>query len=398
MGVGKTHIWKEDHAIADGAITVAVVIESPLRGKSRLWFKLPLQFESLVSESLDPFVVANIFFIMGEGTECILHGSVSPSLLRNLAEFQSAWATWKPDKYKQVEIIADELAEEAVAQNDLAIAAFSGGVDSAFTMYRHRTGACPVHWRRNIDAGLFVHGFDIPLDQSEAFDRASERIGKTLASLDVRLITMSTNLQELNIEWDDTHIAGVASALMLFKKTFCEGLVPSGPSYHKMLIPWGSSPITDHLLSSNSFAIVHDGAGFKRVEKRELLEGWEEGFQNLRVCFLADHRDKNCGRCSKCLVDMLDAFRTGKRIPASFPEFTDQLFAEMIIPSKKEFEGWNRKLVEAKRDLVNDSWLPILEKRLNELRPTFNDVTDSDSKLKKLGRRFGLNQIFERIK
>ena len=394
MAAARTHIWKEDPVFADGSITLAATIESPVRGKNRLWFTLPEEFAPLLTESYDPFVVANIFLIMSEGSQCAIHGPVSPSLLRNLAEFQSAWAAWRPDKYKQVEIVADRSAEEALAEQDLAIAAFSGGVDSAFTMYRHRAGLCDKNWSRNIDAGLFVHGFDIPLEQKEAFERAAVRIGKTLASVDVRLITMSTNLQQLNIEWDDTHIAGVASALMLFKKNYREGLVPSGPSYHRMLIPWGSSPITDHLLSSKSFAVVHDGAGFKRVEKRGLIDKWEEGFQNLRVCFLADQRDQNCGQCSKCLVDLVDAVLTGKRIPASFPEFGAESFAGMIIPTKREFEGWNRRVAELKQSSSRESWLPALEKRLQELRPTFNDEIPADSKLRKLGRRLRLNRIF----
>src|SRR4030095_6018369 len=297
MRAEKTQLWLEEPEESGDSITLATTIESPKRGRCRLWYRVPREFSSLIGTGCDPFVVGNIFLIMSEGAECTVHGQVSPSLLRDLTEFQAAWASWRPDRYKQVEITATlEREQPAADPPGLAVAAFTGGVDSCFTMYRHRTGLCDKRWQRNIEAGLLVHGFDIPLEQEQAFERAANRIRQTLSRVGAKLITMSTNLQSLNIEWDDTHIAGVASCLMLLKGRYREGLVASSHSYGELPIPcWGSNPVTHHLLSSSSFKIVHDGAGVKRSKKVRAITSWTEGFENLRICYSAERRDENCG-------------------------------------------------------------------------------------------------------
>src|SRR4030095_5164857 len=262
MSASKLHLWVQEPVTDGDSVTLSAVIESPSRGRQTLWYKIPNEHSALVSSSCDPFLVGNIFLITSEGADCRFHGNVSPSLLRNLAEFQSAWSVWRPGKYEQVDISADKESEECEAESDAgALAAFSGGVDSTFTVFRHRTNKCPKAWTRSIEACLFVKGFDIPLDHDEAFQRACSKIETTLSKMSVNLITMSTNLQALNIEWDDTHVAGLASALMLFKHRYTEGLIASGCAYSRLVLPWGSNPITDHLLSSSSFRIVHDGAG-----------------------------------------------------------------------------------------------------------------------------------------
>ena len=48
---------------------------------------------------------------------------------------------------------------------------------------------------------------------------------------------------------------------------FQYGLIGSSEPYDALVIPWGSSPITDYLLSGDRLSIVHDGAGFSRTDK-----------------------------------------------------------------------------------------------------------------------------------
>ncbi|MBC7999599.1 MAG: hypothetical protein IAF58_16730, partial [Leptolyngbya sp.] len=260
------------------------------------------------------------------------------------------------------------LEESQKPNSQTAVAAFSGGIDSTFTIYRHRLDKCDRHWRRNIDAGVFVHGFDIPLVQEDAFKRASARMRKTLKTLDTDLITMSTNLQALNIEWDDTHIAGVASSLMLLSGQYSEGLIASGSSYHKLLIPWGSNPITDHLLSTKNFQIVHDGANFTRIQKREEIRGWPEGFHDLRICFSAERRDENCGKCSKCLTDILHMRILGVEIPKSFPNPSDLAIKNLQVRNLGELNGFDSLVASARKHGNNDRWVEILARRVQELK------------------------------
>jgi len=199
---------------------------------------------------------------------------------------------------------------------DQAIAAFSGGVDSCFTLFRHLTGQCG-RLQRPLKAGLMVHGFDIPLDQPQVFERAAQRSQKMLASLGVALIPMATNFRELKQNWEDAHGIGLVSCLMLLQGGYGVGLVPSTEPY-QALIPWGSNPVTDHLLSSRTFKVVHDGAAFTRIEKVEQLGQWQEALTRLRVCWQGQEKDRNCGRCEKCIRTILNFRVVGLGLPPCF--------------------------------------------------------------------------------
>jgi len=143
-----------------------------------LWYQVPNEDSSLLNSSLDPFVVGTIFRAMIQSTDFVVHGQVSPSLLQNLTEFQAAWTCWNPKRYKEIEIIAQVEQEQPQAQlSDRAISTFSGGVDSCFTVFRHRKGLCG-RLRRNLQACLMVHGFDIPLDQKEVLNAQLKSLGK----------------------------------------------------------------------------------------------------------------------------------------------------------------------------------------------------------------------------
>jgi len=366
MLVQKTHIWQEEPKLGpDGAVTLTSVIESPSLGKSNLWYRIPGKFSAKVTDSCDPFVVAHIFRLMEQGVDCVVHGQVSPSLLKNMAEFQAAWSCWRREKYKQIDIIADEEVETPVAEEpELAVTAFTGGADSCYTVLSHRNGLCPRRWRRNIDAGLLIHGFDIPLDQADAFDRATQKATDTLSSIGVKLITMSTNLMALNPEWEDTHIAGLASCLMLLERHYGEGLIASGLDYATLLIPWGSSPMTDYLCSSKNFKIVHDGAGVTRIQKFKQIANWEEGFSNLRVCYSAKNRDENCGVCSKCVFTIMALSIHGLGVPPTFPQPLDATLIDLDATSAVDIIGFKKLILQARKANLTDAWVNVLSQRL----------------------------------
>jgi hypothetical protein len=369
MSSSTTHIWIEEPVCLNEDTTFSAVIETPHKERQTLWFKIPGKYAHLAVCTADAFAVANVFLLMKAGFDCRFHGNLSPSLLRNLSEFQSVWQVWRPERYKQIEITPDCEFEEVVAiERSNAIAAFSGGVDSTHTIFRHTLGSCPKAWKREIKSCLFVHGFDIPLAAPDAFERAIKPIEATLDKVGINLITMSTNLQAMNIEWDDTHIAGLASTLMFFKNNFSEGLVASGCAYGGLVFPWGSNPITDHLLSSCSFGIVHDGASVKRVEKIKQLTEWADGYDNLRICFSAERRDENCGVCAKCVMDILLTRLHGIPQSKAIPELSDAKLSVLNIPSAHQIGGFGSLVKAAKDKGITDSWVRVLEKRIEDVK------------------------------
>ncbi|MGH9033455.1 MAG: hypothetical protein ACRDZV_15125, partial [Acidimicrobiia bacterium] len=70
------------------------------------------------------------------------------------------------------------------------------------------------------------------------------------------------------------------------------------------LVPWGSDPSIDHLLSTETLAVVHDGAMASRVAKTAVVGAWPETFGRLRVCPEATGL-VNCCRCPKCIRTMV---------------------------------------------------------------------------------------------
>ena len=231
--MNKYHFWPEETVKKDGFIVIACTIENIDQTRKKLWYKLPEQYHDRITSSCDPFIVALIFKLMTEQAKLVVHGQFSPSLLQNITEYQAIWQCWRPDYYHSVEINAEIEAEISVDNRpNNPISAFSGGVDSCFTLWQHKKGLCG-RWQRNITTGLMIHGFDIPLSQTEVFASAFEKSKRMLSSLDTECIPLSTNIRQFKHQWLDTFASAVISCLMLFQKSYQVGLIPSSEAYRK---------------------------------------------------------------------------------------------------------------------------------------------------------------------
>lgn len=356
-----THLWQEEATQADGFTTLSVTVEQPNQTPSRLWYRVPSEYSSLLTKSCDSFVVATIFLAMQQSTNLVVHGDVSPSLLQNLAEFQAAWNCWCPQRYQQVEITAEVEREPFKASTNQAIAAFSGGVDGCFTVWRHRMGRCG-RWQRHIQAGLMVHGFDIPLAQEDVFHRAAQKSKLMLSSVGVELIPVATNFRELEQDWEDAFGTGIASCLMMFQAGYTAGLIGSSDPYNALNLPYGSNPITDPLLSSESFQIICDGASFSRLQKIQEIANWYEAYTNLRVCWEGSQPDKNCGRCEKCIRTILNFRVLGLGLPPCFEQdVTDEQILGIQGLHTAQLIELHPILEAAKAAGISDSWVKALE-------------------------------------
>ena len=316
---GRIEVWPEEPVRRDGTVTAAFAVEGLGSERKRLWYRFPEAHERALTDSGDPYVLALLFSAMRRRRDLHVHGYVSPSLLAGLEEFQAAWVCWRPSHYVRVGVSADAEREAPVAESDAAITLFSGGVDSSFSAIRHRRGPEGRATRR-VAAGLMAHGFDVPLANEGGFRRAAEKAARIVESLGMDFIPMTTNLRELETPWWDFHGAAGASCLTLLRRGFRAGLIPSTEPYDGLVLPWGTNPVTDWMMSSDSFPIVHDGAGFSRMQKVEALARWPEALQNLRVCLEGNkgREDENCNACEKCIRTVL-AFRVlGVGLPSAF--------------------------------------------------------------------------------
>src|SRR5262249_4815661 len=162
------------------------------------------------------------------------------------------------------------------------------GVDGTFSVWRH--ARCRNGFRsQNIALCTMVHGFDIPLEEATAYSTAFARARYTLQSLPLPLLPLKTNARQvINVNWEHVVAASLVAALQNFKGMAGTCLVGSSEPYHSLILPWGSNPITDTLLSSGSFAVLHDGASHSRTRKVAEISDWKEGCANLRVCWQGD--------------------------------------------------------------------------------------------------------------
>lgn len=385
--LNKTHIWVEEPFGRSGMTTIGMTVEGPRLRRKRIWYQLPSEYSTSLTKSSDPFLLAMIFSAMRLHTDLHVHGEVSPSLLRNIEEFQSAWVCWRPKQYVMVDITADVEREQPTPHNDKkAVTLFSGGVDSSFTVFRHKTGRSG---RRNLElhAGLMVHGFDIALTERDDFVRAAQKAKRMLDSIGIPLISMTTNIRELGDPWWDFHGAAPASCLALLQGGFSVGIIPSTEPYNALVLPWGSNPVTDWMLSSRSFAIVHDGASFARTEKVREIAGWSEALQYLRVCMVGKpgEHDANCGVCEKCIRTILNFRVLGIDLPGCFEkDVTDEQIAGLRGLDQLKLAELDRILAVAKAEGVSGAWVKALETciRRNRMRRRIEML------MRRVGRKF----------
>lgn len=107
----------------------------------RLWFAVPAALTPHVTDTADPFLAGLIFRCMGRGLPVRVHGRVSPTLLAGLEEYMEIFSSWRPHELRPVAITADDEREpEPPAEPGRALMAFTGGLDSCHTAWRHKTG------------------------------------------------------------------------------------------------------------------------------------------------------------------------------------------------------------------------------------------------------------------
>lgn len=360
----KIHLWPEELFEENNLTTISATIEYPDQSRQTLWYRIPAEYRQLIPSNCDAFVVASIMTAMNLETDLLVHGSVAPSLLQNLAEYQIAWSCWRPDQYRQIEIIAE--TEQELCRDlsvDRAISAFSGGVDSCFTALRHKTGNCG-RVQRNLEAGLMVHGFDIPLEDQHIFNSAVKKSSLILDSIGLKLIPMATNYRQIfSLKWEDIYVSAIASCFMLLQQGYSLGLIGSGAyTYRNLHFPHGCNPITDPLLSSNSFRIIHDGAGFNRLQKIQAIAEWEAALENLRVCWEGQQLNKNCGRCEKCIRTILGFRLVKPELPGCFEQdVTDAQILSLRNLKRVPLDELKLVLDQARKNNSEQSWVNALE-------------------------------------
>ncbi|MCC6887590.1 MAG: hypothetical protein IT536_03565 [Hyphomicrobiales bacterium] len=304
-------------------LRLAATLHHPGGWHDRLWWEVPDAFADHLTAWADPWVVGLIFPMMQGGAPVHIEGRVSPSLLANLELFMKIWECWEPGRYRPVSLSADsEIELPPVPQPGATLASFSGGVDSCFTLFRHRKGLAGRRSRR-ITAAVVQHGLDVWLDRPNTDGVYLEMLAGVRAmldSMDVRCIPMRTNFQTMRLNWSDAWGTQLASGLNLLAGRYDTALLANDMPYRWLNMSWPHHPVTVPLLGGRGMTLIDDGGESSRVQKAKLISDWPEAMRHLHVCFGLDEPEKyeNCCRCEKCVRTIL-AFRiAGCPRPAAF--------------------------------------------------------------------------------
>ena len=306
--------------IEDGQVRIAAHFEMkktlPFM-PHELWYRFPQQYDEHISLRADAFVPTALLVAMYAGEDLQVRGTISPKLAYNLLEYREIFHSWYPKLFQRVDIRYEHLEASPKPSGETAVVtAFSGGVDSFYTLWSHLPQNQPIPEAR-VTHGLFVHGLDLRLDDEENYRAAAEPYSQMFEELGLELIQASTNayqFSEFRINWTMFHGAPLIGAALCLSPFLRQFYIPSSFSDYNDLIPYGSTPLIDHLLSTEVTHIVNHGTNISRTEKTKVLVHWPVTYHKLRVCSNKTRLQglNNCCTCHKCyrmivLLDLLDA-------------------------------------------------------------------------------------------
>ncbi|MXO62528.1 hypothetical protein [Qipengyuania oceanensis] len=316
----------------------------------RFLFVVPHAYRHWLSDRADHWLVlgATSAAIFGESYS---QDIPAPRVLkRNLDCLIRQWAEWYPGA-RCIEIdvpVLDETGGKDDASASHRGLFYTGGVDSTFTLSSEDE-------RTDI---LIKAIFDWD-DETHLVDQLANEPkfahGKPV-------LPVGTNVLRAFPEFADawayrTHGPALGSIAHLLSGGLEHVTFSSSQTYGK-LIPWGSHPLTDPLLSSHELQFHHFGTQFSRLEKIQHLAGDPALLAGLDVCGQepgVKGRRVNCSRCKKCLRTMMALDLSGVA-PEDAPSFdwsqySARAIARIRLHNPNEFPVFHELLEDA---LAND--------------------------------------------
>jgi hypothetical protein len=285
--------------IASGGQQLRAEVDLPDGGEP-VYFKLLSAGSAPVELSWSPEaqVAMGLIPALCSGVTLQVDGELDPVFHENLSVVQDLFACWLSSAAK-VDVGPVRAAQTGRPDSSRRALFFSGGVDSMFSLLRHRDKITDL---------IYVHGYDVALGDADLRQSVSAYMGEVARVFGVNLIEIETNLRGLldqHALWLYGHGPALASVGHLFNDQFSHFYISSTYDYRKLL-PCGTHPMLDPRWSSTSVKFLHDGAEVSRVAKVMAIAESSDARRLLRVCWVAPHAEMlNCCRCEKCIRTMV---------------------------------------------------------------------------------------------
>ena len=317
----KESLEKEIKLVAD--------IESKSFGKDTIWFCVPKEYGSFLTENYNAILAALLYPAMCAGEDICIKGNVSEKLLFNIQNYLMSFIKTYTKKAKDIKIVVDGTITSVDNKQNHIGTGYSGGVDSLSTIYDRFV----LEQRENykLDTLLFLNtGSHGHYEDKNTEDKFYARYNYLKQTAPLPFIPINTNIHkfhkgphELTVTFTNT--AGILSLEQYFSKYY----ISSSMSYNSFILyaKKGLNYCTERyeafllpLLSTETLQFISDGYQYTRSQKIERIANYELTTKTLNVCVNPEeHTAKNCSRCHKCLrtlmaIDSLDKLNEFKNV------------------------------------------------------------------------------------
>ena len=296
-----------------------------------LWYKFPKSYQDYVTDRSDGFAASLLPLAMARAENLEVLGEISATLAHGLQEYKLIQSAWKPKRFKSIDIKFDSPKNISTDDTQRKVGcAFSGGVDSFYTVWNHLPHSEPNPAYR-LTHCLLINGFDrnTDLDNSGAYYKLQNSFERVLNNLGLELLVSRTNLRQfidLPLLRQSYGSTITASALVLGRLFSCF-YIASGSKFTRLgLYPDGSHIMLDHLLHTETMETVYDAAHLTRIEKTAAIIQFAATYTTLCVCWKPITFNpktgvlENCCKCTKCTrtmiaLDLLGSLEKYKTFP-----------------------------------------------------------------------------------
>lgn len=284
---------------ADDYSIISSKFRSPGNEIDRLWYKT----NAPVHVTSDIFLISTLIPAMKLGENLSVAGTISEKLYKNIPKIQDILCSWYPE-LKKINVNAEHFTKGDGLLTGTACF-FSGGVDSFYTLLKHKDEITKI---------IYVRGFDVGLYEREYLDMMSRAVRKMADALGKELIEVETNVHVFGdqyVDWSyQYHGSALASVASLLANKINKIYIPSSYTY-KDVFPWGTHPMLDNLWSTERIEIIHDGCEASRIQKIQKIITNPCALDHLRVCIDRTSGFYNCSECEKCVRTMISLHAFG---------------------------------------------------------------------------------------
>jgi hypothetical protein len=346
-----------------------VIWEDRDRPVQDLYFETTADFVDDLDCNPHAFLVGSVMTALRFGEKRLaIDAEVCPQLLEGLFTAMSWIRHWEGQNLPIVEIEAKtQRGTPRKLSPERAGVCYSGGIDSLATLRNNRL-KYPARHPLSFKDGLMIHG--IANTTLESYEKAFRTLSIVAEDAKVTLIPVNTNLYQYVKDLEDSEYTFfrfylASSALSAVGHAFHNRLTSLSMSaseeicHMKELSLWGTHPLLDCNYSSYDLQINHADIALSRLNKTQLIAGWDVALQNLRVCDELNLPSGylNCGACPKCMITMttllalgvlnktnvfpfqdLSATRVGER---ANPNFSDDVNQYLCLVPLLEAQGRN---------------------------------------------------------